>query len=381
MLKRLARTIPYLRRLDDGIGAMRAHIAALEADRLRQIETEAALRSRVAAAMPYAPASMLDGAHPIAGAHFVDASWCDAAGSFVNGWVHAGPHPVRRVVLLSGLHRAETADFTPRPDVAPHYPGLPPGGAAGFALYLPCDAHVPLVLAAVTDAGIYESPVYTPPSADMLEQAPPGNVDAGGAFVQAMIERQGTVLELGARIVGSMTESWAARFGPGCRYLANDIHAAPGIDVVGDAHTLTAHVAPGSLDGVFSIAVLEHLAAPWRAAAEINRALKPGGETWHVTHQTWPVHETPNDFFRFSDQALRALFGPAAGFEVLDCAMAFPVAIVPPPAMRHSAWLYTPLGRGYGQSYIRARKVAEIDTAAWGAAELEQVSQAYPMPS
>ena len=38
--------------------------------------------------------------------------------------------------------------------------------------------------------------------------------------------------------------------------------------------------------------VLEHLAAPWRCATEINRALRIGGETLQMTHQTWPLHET-----------------------------------------------------------------------------------------
>jgi SAM-dependent methyltransferase len=187
------------------------------------------------------------------------------------------------------------------------------------------------------------------------------------------------VLELGARVVGSMTTGWRDQFVPGCAYLANDIHPGPGIDVVGDVHALTRHVAPGSLDGVFSVAVLEHLAAPWLAAAEIARALRIGGETLHVTHQCWPLHETPNDFFRMSDQALRSLFSPERGFEILDCGMAYPCAIVPPPDMRHTAWLRVPLGRGWGQSYVRARKVAE-PAGAVDPLAMERISQAYPRP-
>ena len=60
--------------------------------------------------------------------------------------------------------------------------------------------------------------------------------------------------------------------------------------------------------------------------------------------------------------------------------MAFPVAIVPPAQLRHAAWLHVPFGRGYGQSYIRARKVAELDRGAslWGAQELSRISGHYP---
>lgn len=236
------------------------------------------------------------------------------------------------------------------------------------------------MLATTTDDGVHEVLVDLPPRLD------PEHVDATGAserFVGTMLDRRGTVLELGARVVGSLTQGWRARFEPDCRYLGNDIHPGPGIDVVGDVHNLTAHVAPNSLEGVFSIAVLEHLAAPWLAAGEINRSLKLGGETLHVTHQAWPLHETPNDYFRMSDQALRSLFGPAYGFEVVECGMAYPVSIVPPTYMRHSAWLQVPLGRGYGQSYIHARKIAEFNSEAalLSAYDFERLSAAYPKPT
>ena len=301
-------------------------------------------------------------------------------GLFVNGWAHAGPHAVRRVVLLGdGGVRAETGAFTPRPDVGPHYAGLPGGAAAGFSLYLPGAAGRRLTLAVVSDGGVGEAAFVPPVRAD---EAMPHSDGAIEGFRAAMKVRRGRVMELGARVVGSLTEQWRGRFEPECRYLANDIHPGPGIDVVADAHTLSAEVLPGSLDGVFSVAVLEHLAAPWRAAAEINRVLAPGGETLHVTHQTWPLHETPNDFFRMSDQALRSLFGPATGFEVVECGMAHPVSIVPPTHMRQSAWLWVPEGRGYGQSFIRARKVAECAPAdaAWSAAAMLSVSRNYPQP-
>ncbi len=359
MLKRAARLIPYFRRVEAGLADMRAHIAALEADIARRASPPDCV--------------MPDCALPIV--HFVDHAWCDAGGVFVNGWVHAGAHPVQSVALGSGTDRVETAALTPRLDVIPHYPMLPPTGAAGFTLYLACDALTPVTLSVQTVAG--RGAVRLRLARPAIPVGTPSD-GATDAFIAAMRERAGTVLELGARIVGSMTENWRARFEPPCRYHANDIHPGPGIDVVGDAHTLTAHVAPGSLDGIYSVAVLEHLAAPWRAAAEINRALKIGGETLHITHQTWPIHETPNDFFRMSDQALRSLFGPATGFEVLDCAMAYPVVITPPPDLRHAAWLWVPAGRGYGQSYIRARKVAEAP--GWSEHSIAEVSRAYPLP-
>lgn len=387
LLKRIARTIPYARRVHDGLQAMRSHIARLESDIIR-VEAWASrseanvqrLQARLNELEPNGPPISTVNAEPrVEAVHYIDQAWCDTGGVYVNGWAHAGPHPVRRIALICGGERAETAEFSQRPDVLAHYPDLPPGGAVAFKLYLACPAYSPLALSVMTDAGNGEMAVRLRPPADVVK---PDATPAVEEFLAAMKARKGTVLELGARIVGSMTQGWRSRYEPECRYLGNDIHPGPGIDVVGDVHTLTASVAAGSLDGVFSVAVLEHLVAPWLAAAEINRALKMGGETMHVTHQTWPVHETPNDFFRMSDQALRSLFGAATGFEVVECGMAFPVAIVPPPHMRHSDWLNVPFGRGFGQSYIRARKVAELDLNAslWGARDLSRISQDYPKP-
>ena len=375
LLKRLARTIPYTRRVHDGLQAMRSHIAALEAsNRVLHVQLEA-LQSRDAKSRSAAPPSPAPRA--IRAVHAIEQAWCDAGGVCVEGWAHAGPHPVRQIALSCDGERVETGEFRPRPDVLAHYPDLPPGGAAGFRLYLACPAYQPLTLSAITDAGSAELPVRLPVQRDA---EPPDSTPAFDGFMQAMKARRGTVLEMGARAVGSMTQGWRSRYEPECRYLGLDVHPGPGIDIVADVHALTASVAPGSLDGVFSVAVLEHLAAPWLAAAEINRALRMGGETVHVTHQSWPLHETPNDFFRMSDQALRSLFGPMTGFEVVACGMAFPVAIVPPAELRHADWLTIPFGRGFAQSYIRARKVAELDPIAspWAARELGRISKDYP---
>lgn len=374
LVKNVARMIPYTRRVYDGMQAMRSHIVKLEA-------TTQKLRTQLDMLQTQEPRASVNPAPAVIDAvHYIDQAWCDTGGVFVNGWAHAGKQPVRRVALLCDGERVETSEFTPRPDVLAHYPNLPPGGAVAFRAYLACPAYRPLILSVITDIGSAEMTVRLPVPSDA---EPTESTPAFEGFRQAMKARKGRVMEMGARVVGSMPQDWRSRFGPECQYLGNDIHPGPGIDIVADVHSLTASVTPGSLDGIFSVAVLEHLVAPWLAAAEINRALKMGGETVHVTHQSWPLHETPNDFFRMSDQALRSLFGTATGFEVVECGMAYPMAIVPPAQLRHADWLNIPFGRGFGQSYIRARKVAELDRVAslWGAQDLDRISQHYPKPA
>ena len=93
------------------------------------------------------------------------------------------------------------------------------------------------------------------------------------------------------------------------------------MDIVGDAHFLHELLGEASADVVFSGAVLEHLSCPWLFSAAVNRTLKPGGLTFHATHQAWPIHEEPNDFWRFSDEGLKILFGPETGFRTLSSGM------------------------------------------------------------
>jgi SAM-dependent methyltransferase len=192
-----------------------------------------------------------------------------------------------------------------------------------------------------------------------------------------------TVVEVGARAVGSMTAGVDTNpFGPHVAKLSTDIHPGAGVDVVADAHALSHAIEPGSIDGLFSVSVLEHLAAPWLAAAEINRVLKPGGLTLHLTHHTWPLHEEPNDFWRFSDRGLVQLFGPATGFEVMEAGMRGKMRVHPSPEMRRFGWHDMPTVPGWGEAYILARKVAEAPQGAFAwpqsAERIEALSRLYP---
>lgn len=135
------------------------------------------------------------------------------------------------------------------------------------------------------------------------------------------------VLELGARARSGHT--YRQRLAPGARYTGLDVALGPNVDVVADAHRLDALFRPRSFDAVFSISVFEHLAFPWQVALAINEVLRPGGLAFVATHPTYPPHDLPWDFFRFQPGAMRALFGPAAGFELVACAQGLPCRIVP----------------------------------------------------
>jgi SAM-dependent methyltransferase len=98
--------------------------------------------------------------------------------------------------------------------------------------------------------------------------------------------------------------------GAHCRvpgYVNLDILAAPGVDVLADAHFLPFP------DGVFTRvecdAVLEHVEDASRVAREIERVLAPGGYAHFVAPFCHPFHEYPRDFRRFSPDGLRQLAG------------------------------------------------------------------------
>jgi Methyltransferase domain len=133
-----------------------------------------------------------------------------------------------------------------------------------------------------------------------------------------------------------------------------DILPGPGVDVVADIHELSRHFPPRSADGVYSVVVWEHLLMPWKAVLELNHVLKPGGIAWIVTHQDYPIHEAPWDFYRFGPDAWPVLFGPATGFEILEAGRHSPIEVRPENRSR-------PAFSSYGATQVLVRKVAELD--------------------
>jgi SAM-dependent methyltransferase len=79
---------------------------------------------------------------------------------------------------------------------------------------------------------------------------------------------------------------------------------------------LCAETVPGlQADVVFCEQVLEHLPDPWRAAANLLQLLRPGGLAIVSVPFLIRIHREPGDFWRFSEDGLRALLEDA-GFVV-----------------------------------------------------------------
>ncbi len=94
------------------------------------------------------------------------------------------------------------------------------------------------------------------------------------------------------------------------RYFPNrvsvDIDPLRKPDIVADAHNLP--FKDGEFEFVLCTEVLEHLKDPKRAISEMNRVLNRGGMLVLTTRFVYPVHDAPNDYWRFTKYGLRELF-------------------------------------------------------------------------
>lgn len=139
-------------------------------------------------------------------------------------------------------------------------------------------------------------------------------------------KKDASLLELGSRARSGNT--YKHLFPALGRYVGTDISDGPNVDVVADAHTLSEAINE-QFDFAFSVSVFEHLIMPWVAAFELNKVLAPGGLAYIQSHPTWPLHEEPWDFFRFSKDAWTGLFNKLTGFEIVEAGYGIEAAIVP----------------------------------------------------
>jgi SAM-dependent methyltransferase len=126
-----------------------------------------------------------------------------------------------------------------------------------------------------------------------------------------------------------------------------------------------------SFDTVLCTQVLEHVSAPAKLLHEAHRVLRPGGHLVLTAPQTNPLHEEPNDFFRFTCYGLR-LLAQDAGFEVCDVQpLGGAIATVAQQLVWHLNWIRrTPL---VGSALSNAVNAA----VAWLALKLDNLSPAY----
>lgn len=140
--------------------------------------------------------------------------------------------------------------------------------------------------------------------------------------------QQPKVLELGTRqsVTGRSTrhDAWVPH---AAQYVGTDIAPGEDVDIIADVHRLTETMDEEQFDVIISCSTFEHFKYPHLAAHEIMKALKVGGIFFIQTHQTFPLHSHPYDYFRFSREALSGLFGTQMGVRIVASDYEFPARV------------------------------------------------------
>lgn len=136
------------------------------------------------------------------------------------------------------------------------------------------------------------------------------------AVVEAKDQFHGKLLDVGAG--SSPYEELIMASGKVSDYIkldfaSSDYHQSHKLDLTWDGKIIPLDAA--SIDTVFMTEVLEHVHKPGEMLREVRRVLKPGGIVFLTVPFTWPMHELPYDYHRFTPIALRAYL-EEAGFDV-----------------------------------------------------------------
>jgi SAM-dependent methyltransferase len=180
-------------------------------------------------------------------------------------------------------------------------------------------------------------------------------LDANQIWQRFLARPRQSMIEIGARARSGISRREI--FGD-CEYIGFDVLPGENVDVVGDAHFLS-HYVNRRVDAVASLSTFEHLVMPWKVVEEINRVLNPDGVVITQAPQTWPIHDQPWDYFRFSKESWRGLFNEATGFRIVETADCGPCVATPLIQQRSNPTTRLEHQPGYMISICVAEKIGE----------------------
>ena len=164
----------------------------------------------------------------------------------------------------------------------------------------------------------------------------------------------------GARVLDAGAgEGQYAHFFSGQRYTGVDLGVGDAawnyarLDAVADLAALP--FPDGAFDLALNIVTLEHVRDPARVTAELGRVLRPGGALLLIVPHEWEEHQTPHDYFRYTQYGIRHLLAqagleptaitPAGGFfRLLARRCLNALQFFPGPLVLVGALLFAPAG-------------------------------------
>src|SRR4051812_2681152 len=130
------------------------------------------------------------------------------------------------------------------------------------------------------------------------------------AFVEDALEvldLPDPVVEFGSLQVEEEQDADLRPLFAGRDFTGTDFRAGPGVDRIEDLRSLT--LADASVGTAICLETLEHVEDPLSACRELARVVAPGGICLVSTPFLLGIHGYPNDFFRYTPEALRSLLG------------------------------------------------------------------------
>jgi hypothetical protein len=112
-------------------------------------------------------------------------------------------------------------------------------------------------------------------------------------------------------------------------YIMTDYQEGIDVDVVCDLHKTDKVFEDETFDLIISFSTFEHLKYPQLCSHNLMKLLKIGGRIIIQTHQTFPLHGYKYDYFRFSREALKAIFSQKMNFKTVTSYFTNTCAIVP----------------------------------------------------
>lgn len=104
---------------------------------------------------------------------------------------------------------------------------------------------------------------------------------------------------------------------PDSDYTGIDIKAGPSVDKIFYAEQMSAFFDKGEFDAVLCLYVLEHVPNIWRVLGQVRKVLKRGGHFYiAVPTLGFPRHDSPGDYWRPTEQAVRGVIMHA--YEILS---------------------------------------------------------------
>lgn len=136
------------------------------------------------------------------------------------------------------------------------------------------------------------------------------------------------IYEFGAfQVPGQVDFADLRPFFPDKRYIGADMRKGPGVDVVLNLHNID--LPDNSAGTILMMDTIEHVEYLRKAMDEVYRILKKDGLVILSSHMKFPIHDYPNDYWRFTPEAFKSLLKPFR-FSLVDYAgdVTFPHTVV-----------------------------------------------------